>query len=54
MMEEEKEDMGNKDVNLLDLSQMNDAVWFQTFEQLDSPLTQCLILIALCETQGII
>ena len=31
-MEEEKEDMRDNDVNLLDLSQMNDAVWFQTFE----------------------
>ena len=44
----------DSDKNLLEIENMEEQEWFSKFQELDSPLTKCLLLIAVLESQSII
>lgn len=46
-------DKTNK-VNLLQIEKLSNQEWFSNFEELEDPLTKCLLLVAVMSSQGII
>ena len=41
-------------VNLLEIEELSNEEWFDNFEELDDPLTKCLLLVAVLTSHGLI